>query len=107
MINAQRFIKLFMISACFMAVQPSQAMVQNVLDYIKTYKKPVETSVDWLLFTPRIMATTPRLLSERFDERILSSPMGPFCSLHDLKDAPANICNWWKPIALYALLPGI
>jgi len=44
--NSSSFIKLFTISACFIAAHPAQAMVQNVLDYIKNYGKPAAEKTD-------------------------------------------------------------
>ena len=53
--NSSYFIKLLTISACFFVAQPVQTMVQNALDYIQTYRKPIEKSVDYLLLIPRLL----------------------------------------------------
>lgn len=49
-----RISKLLIIGACFLGMQPTRAMLQNVLDYIQSKGKPAaQKTVDALLLTPR------------------------------------------------------
>jgi hypothetical protein len=91
--NSSNLIEILMISACFMAAQPSHAMVQNLLDYIKTYKAPVsQKSVDRLLLTPR-------LLKAQYQEPVFRYPFNLLEYSNPLK--------WWLPFAVQITVPGI
>lgn len=84
--------KLFTLSACFFAAQPMHAMVQNVLDYIQTYRKPVEKTVDYLLLTPRLLTAQ------------VQEDLEPARSLLEVYQ---NLFKWWMPFALQLATPGV
>lgn len=90
--NSASLIKLFTISACFFVAHPAQAMVQNVLDYIKNYGKPAaEKQVDQLLLAPRLLTAQ------------LDAELGPASTGLEVYQ---NIFKWLMPFALQIAAPG-